>query len=376
MRPPTRVVTLDALGADTIESWDRLVTRTGAGYFTAPVWASSWYDCFGDGAATQVGLWTHGDRLDGLAAVGRSREPLGPGRLGERFALPRWQILGSGPGGADHLGFPCADELRSDVLEWVLGRGGAVRLDSLDRSWAAELRSAGMVDPHPTRTYRTSLVGSPRPGSKKLWKHIARSRRQLLERGVEFDQLSGRDIDREALSALFSLHGARSDRAGRSTTFTAARLEFHTHLAQRSTDVHRSFLVRARCGGELVGALYGFMDASAWHYYQSGWDPAFEKASLGSVLIGDAIDLAAEHGAITFDFLRGDEPYKLRFGAECVEDVSSLCGRGATRLALSIKDRAVEYQARRHDGRPQESATSGEPARGASAEPEQPGVQP
>ena len=364
-RSPTRVLTLGDLGADTIASWDHLVTRTGAGYFAAPVWARSWYDCFGDGAATQVGLWAEGDRLDGLAALGRLHEPLGPGRVGARFALPRWQILGSGPGGADHLGFACADELRRDVVEWVLGRGGAVRLDNLDRSWSPELRAAGIVDPHPTRTYRTSLVDSARPGSKKLWKHIARSRRQLLERGVEFDHVSGGDIDRDALAALFSLHGARSDRAGRSTTFTAARLEFHTHLAQRSTDAHRSFLVRARCGEELVGALYGFIDTSSWYYYQSGWDPAFEKSSLGSVLIGDAIDLAAASGATTFDFLRGDEPYKLRFGAECVEDVSSLSGRGATRVALSIKDRTAASWADRRA----RAARGSAPLRGSTSDP-------
>ena len=180
-----------------------------------------------------------------------------------------------------------------------------------------------------------------RKGSKKLWKHIGRSRRQLVERGVDFDVVVGRAIDRALLVQLFSLHGIRSDRVGRSTTFTADRLALHSRLAERSSSVHSSFLVRARLDGQLVGALYGFVDPVSVHYYQSGWDPAFERASLGSVLIGEAVELASERGAGRFDFLRGDEAYKLRFGAAPVEDVSALVPRGISGHLLTTRDRAA-----------------------------------
>lgn len=341
MRQPDQVVELDEVDPARRVAWDELCVRCGAGYFAGPVWATSWYDSFGDGAPTQVASWSSDGMLDAIAPMVHVAEPLLPGGPGRRVRVRAWHNLGAGPGGADHLGFPAVEHLREDALAWALSRTGSVRLTSLDGSWAVPLARRSVRSPERTRTYAVRVGSDDRPGSKKLWKHIVRSRRQLVDRGVEFDHLIGAAIDRGVLEQLFSLHGIRSERVGRTTTFTTDRLDFHERLAVRSSERNASFLVRATVDGELVGALYGFADPARLHYYQSGWDPSFEKASLGSVLIGDAIALAVERGATTFDFLRGDEPYKLRFGAEAVEDLSVLVPRGSVGRLLSSRDRAA-----------------------------------
>jgi CelD/BcsL family acetyltransferase involved in cellulose biosynthesis len=49
--------------------------------------------------------------------------------------------------------------------------------------------------------------------------------------------------------------------------------------------------------------------------YNSGLDFRFSELSLGWVLLGYLLQWANEHERTRFDFMRGDEEYKYRFGA-------------------------------------------------------------
>jgi CelD/BcsL family acetyltransferase involved in cellulose biosynthesis len=49
--------------------------------------------------------------------------------------------------------------------------------------------------------------------------------------------------------------------------------------------------------------------------YNSGFDPRVAPLSPGIVLLGHVIRDTIERGLARFDFLRGEEPYKLGFGA-------------------------------------------------------------
>lgn len=49
--------------------------------------------------------------------------------------------------------------------------------------------------------------------------------------------------------------------------------------------------------------------------YNSGLDQGFRELSPGWVLLGHLLQWANEHGRREFDFMRGDEEYKYRFGA-------------------------------------------------------------
>ena len=71
MRQPDQVVELDEVDPARRVAWDELCVRCGAGYFAGPVWATSWYDSFGDGAPTQVGVrFAHGGGNRKLNVIG------------------------------------------------------------------------------------------------------------------------------------------------------------------------------------------------------------------------------------------------------------------------------------------------------------------
>lgn len=69
--------------------------------------------------------------------------------------------------------------------------------------------------------------------------------------------------------------------------------------------------------GKKAAGLFNFDYKDRIWVYNSGLDPAlFGALSLGVVITAKAIEYAIENGRTTFDFLRGNETYKYRFGAQ------------------------------------------------------------
>ncbi len=67
-------------------------------------------------------------------------------------------------------------------------------------------------------------------------------------------------------------------------------------------------------GQKAAGYLNFDYDNRIW-VYNSGLDQQFRELSPGWVLLGHLLQWANEHGRREFDFMRGDEEYKYRFGA-------------------------------------------------------------
>lgn len=68
--------------------------------------------------------------------------------------------------------------------------------------------------------------------------------------------------------------------------------------------------------GKKAAALFNFEYNGRIWVYNSGLDPdAFGSLSLGVIISAKAIELGIQNGASEFDFLRGNETYKYRFGA-------------------------------------------------------------
>jgi CelD/BcsL family acetyltransferase involved in cellulose biosynthesis len=66
-------------------------------------------------------------------------------------------------------------------------------------------------------------------------------------------------------------------------------------------------------GEKAAGYLNFDFDDHIW-VYNSGWDMRFGAYSPGWVLLGYLLQWAIEQGRKSFDFMRGDEEYKYRFG--------------------------------------------------------------
>ncbi len=79
-------------------------------------------------------------------------------------------------------------------------------------------------------------------------------------------------------------------------------------------------LMFAEVNGVRGAALFNFDYNDRIWVYNSGIDTSqFKSLSLGIVLTSRAIETAIDNGRSKFDFLRGNEPYKYRFGATDTE---------------------------------------------------------
>jgi CelD/BcsL family acetyltransferase involved in cellulose biosynthesis len=67
--------------------------------------------------------------------------------------------------------------------------------------------------------------------------------------------------------------------------------------------------------GTPLAAAFGYEDDEAYYLYNSSFDPAAADASPGIVLGDELIRRAIAAGRRRFDFLKGREGYKRRFGA-------------------------------------------------------------
>lgn len=68
-------------------------------------------------------------------------------------------------------------------------------------------------------------------------------------------------------------------------------------------------------GGEPAAAYLNFDYGNRLWVYNSAFDPRFNALSPGWVLLGYLLRWSIENGRAAFDFLRGGEDYKFRFGA-------------------------------------------------------------
>jgi CelD/BcsL family acetyltransferase involved in cellulose biosynthesis len=86
--------------------------------------------------------------------------------------------------------------------------------------------------------------------------------------------------------------------------------------------------------GEKTAALLNFDYGDAILVYNSGYDPMqYRHLSSGIVVTARCIEHAISLGRNKFDFLRGDEVYKYRFGAEDTEVRRLLIARPGVELS-------------------------------------------
>lgn len=215
------------------------------------------------------------------------------------------------------LGRGAAGLIRDAVDE--LPAGTTVRFDSLPAE-AAEPIGAGLRElglevvaavhdaaavlslPASFDDYLTSI-------GKKERHELRRKRRRFEESGGTLELL--RDVqDGDAFEQFVELH-RRSE--GRKGSFMTGRMKsfFRDLLTQPGWEIDA--LVGE--SGEVAAASFGYVDDSGYFLYNSAYEPRLRSLSPGQVMLGLLIERAIEEGRRIFDFLKGDETYKLRLGA-------------------------------------------------------------
>lgn len=259
------------------------------------------------------------DRLVGLLPLGIHFN-LG---TGER----RVHLLGTGPSDyldvlvapawADAVVPALVDRLQRETARWDLCDFQELRADSplvgveLPAGWPQrlDLQSRCPVLELPPEAPDVSAV-VPR----RFWRQLGHCRRRLAALGsVRLERADVQSFP-ELFEAFMHLHGARWSRFGRfgvaadlAPLLREAGIEF---LAQGQLRLYA-----LRLGNRIIASLLAFEHHRRFHYYLGGFDPEFASWSPGSLLIGEVVQDAICSGARAFDFLRGDEPYKYRWGA-------------------------------------------------------------
>jgi CelD/BcsL family acetyltransferase involved in cellulose biosynthesis len=336
------LVALDAparLG-DLPREWLELAGRLDdTSYFQTPDWVLSWWETIARGPPTRAATWrAPSGRLEALVLLSRAREPL-HGRL--PIGLPVYVNAGSGAGAADHCGWLVAPAWRAAVADWLAEEtaGSVLLLRNSASGHRPPPLPAGARVIAETVCPRLAIPASGEVGrSRGFGRQLRRFARRMEGEGVRFAWVDAGSVDDELLDRLFALHASTRARHGGGTSFDRTRhLPLHRRLTARAGPRRGPAAVVARCDGAVVGMLYGFHWRDTFAAYQWGWDPRWDRHSMGSVLAYQGIRFAADRGARVFDFLRGAEPYKYRFGAVDSCDRTWMVPRGPAGALLAAR---------------------------------------
>lgn len=193
-------------------------------------------------------------------------------------------------------------------------------LDSLPEEAAAPL-VAGLSAAGRTVTERqhevTAVVALPdtiddyMTAIGKKERHEVRRKRRRYENLVGEVRHQIHTGDSWAFDEFVRLH--RRAAGDKGSFLTTDRVDFFSDLA--TLDGWRIDLLELE-PGRAAAAIFGFVDETGYYLYNSGYDPDLAEASPGVVLLSVMIEQAIADGQERFDFLKGDEVYKFRLGAE------------------------------------------------------------
>ncbi len=155
------------------------------------------------------------------------------------------------------------------------------------------------------------LVGLSSKNRHELRRKLRRAER---EAELTFYRCGTMERLQEDMEVFFLLH-SRSSHDKKRFMVPAMRaffLEVARAFFERGWLDLRSLLVN----GEPAASLLSFDYAGKIYLYNSGYDPRFSSLSVGNVILARLIRDSIEAGRTELDFLRGNEPYKYRLGAE------------------------------------------------------------
>ena len=308
--------------------WDALVDDDpDATIFHTPRYLEVWERMLGERAAPQVRTMHREGRLVGVVAEAHERHgsPTGPTEI-LRFlgGTEVTDYLGpvARPEDRDDVMAAYADALAADVDWDELVAGGL----AVDTGWPdAVQRHADRVgfevvedaveDVCPRvdlaggyEAYLDRLPGKQRHELRRKARKLARDAGEL--RMVEVD--AGDVVER--LDEFFEM--AAENESAKAAFFRKEPMrEFFRELAREFADERVFRLHLLEVGGRPGAATISLVHGREWGLYNSAFDPTLRMLAPGMVQVGQLIETAAAEGCTVFDLLRGDEPYKYRFGA-------------------------------------------------------------
>jgi len=304
------VTTTEALES-IIPQWEALWRRApGATPFQSPQWLLPWWKHFGVG---------------GELAVVCSAESLAPLYIlrdedsGESLGM----FLGTGI--SDYLDVLTTEGDATPLIAKVgeitcqmwdlqqLRPSSTVLTAALPAGWS---ESREEMEPCPVLSIENAgdeLAGLLSTHARKKLRYYRRL--AAREASITYENATHENLD-DLLTALYALHAARWQQRGLPGVLADDETQsFHREVARGFLSAGALRMYAMRINERIAAVFYGFAHQGTVYYYLSGYDPALDHLSLGSLLVAHAVESAVREGATTFDFLRGAEEYKYSWGA-------------------------------------------------------------
>lgn len=313
-----RLSLFDSWSADVVRPWERVLDQDPeAGVFGTPHWLRAWWETMGSGDLLIALVWDGEEPIAVFPTCTCTDEKGLLSFLGSEDVTDEQAPVAVAGKEAEALRF---------FVDWVFTDGGfdRIRFHSVleGRRWLRVVEevaagsgyrcAAEVVDvapcialPSTFDEYLAGLSGHDRH-------ELRRKRRRLGELGA-WTVRAAHDVGWESdLAAFFEFHrGAPGEKAG---FFTAERERFFRRLAADLFLFRSARLDVLDLNDEPVACTFSYDFRGTLALYNSSFRPDLAKQAPGMVLVGCLIERAIEEGKHTFDFLRGDEPYKKRFG--------------------------------------------------------------
>ena len=307
--------------------WNELLQRSRCNtLFLTWEWQSTWWKHLGEGSLLLLGFRSEDDgRLVGIAPLFRASNDGGQSVLyviGCRDVSDYLDLIIEA-GQEDAVYQALLDYLEREAQDWDLFDICNIPQDSLTYVRLRELAE--------DRGYQTlveiedvcPIIDLPDTWDdylmmlKKKQRHEVR--RKLRKSDAEADTrfiVVGEEHDLQAAVRDFiDLH--QKSTPDKDQFMDSVMQGFFLDMAQVLLDKGWLQLVFIEMDGEKAATLLNFDYGDSILVYNSGYDPArFRHLSPGIIVTARSIELAVTLGRAHYDFLRGDEVYKYRFGAQ------------------------------------------------------------
>jgi CelD/BcsL family acetyltransferase involved in cellulose biosynthesis len=299
---------LEALQSEWTRLWMHSPTATP---FQAPQWLVPWWQHFGNQQ-----LWTltfrHEGNLVGVIPLFVYTRP----DTGDRELV----LLGNGI--SDYLDGLFARGWEQDCLDTFLEYLSEHR-EEWDVCDFQQLRSdATLLQLAPPSSWQDTLTVqetctsmNPQNIPRKQMGNLRNRWRCLQRTGhAQIQNATAQNLDL-LLHALFALHDASwENRNTVSVLRDDAVQQFHQKVAPALLMLGALRMYALYLDQRIVAVWHGFHWGARTYFYMHGFNPELAHLSLGSLVVGHAIEIAAQEDAADFDFLRGREPYKKLWG--------------------------------------------------------------
>jgi CelD/BcsL family acetyltransferase involved in cellulose biosynthesis len=296
--------------------------------FQTPAWLLPWWRHFGQGELVVL-CAREVDRLAGLL----------PLYIHQEASLRK--LLPVGIGNSDWLDAICLPgherQVAGALLSAIAER--AVRFDVCDlqplpsESPLLHAPGAGLADERialePCPVLRLAAAGELEASLPTRRRRKLRYYRRRAESAghLRFETAQPESLP-ELLDAFCALHAARWERQGLPGVLAdEAVRSFHSEAAPRLMAQGVLRLHALRLDERIVAVLYGLLAKGRLYLYLSGFDPDLAGLGVGSLVIRHAMEEAVREGVREFDFLRGREAHKYRWGASDCPSYGRRLGR-------------------------------------------------